>query len=403
MAGRRRWLANGLTVTYKGGVAGAVREGSMRNRAMSVGLLAAALATGPAAAQQRPSDLTARPAVPTDFVPERTAWGDPDFRGTWPLELVFRAGIPLERPEPYGDRAWMTDEEFAVRLAATPRANFALDAHADAPSGLADWLRSTPFGRRTSLIVDPANGRLPPMTPEGHALYAAGRNSFKDGQRIEWLTDLDSYDRCITRNLAAAILPWPENNGVRVFQSPGFVVLQLEVLGTRVIPVGHGERWPEALRSWMGQSLGHWEGDTLVIETGAILAGDSASSDLSKRASSPITGRPGGVVPMSAKARAVERLTMTGPNTIMYEITYSDPDVYTAPWTAAIEWTRDEGYRLYEFACHERNEVRHMITGSRAHRSLDQATPRGSGVPQQDGTGRWPFPPLDDTGEGQAE
>ena len=334
-------------------------------------------------------------AAQSTYSPARTEWGDPDLRGTWPLELVFKAGIPLERPEGYGERASMTDEEFARRLdtAARPNAIFSLD-EVSATSGLAEWLQSTPFGRRTSLIVDPPNGRLPPMTPDGSALYATGRNSFKDGQRIDWITDLDSYDRCITRN-AGAILPWPENNGIRVFQSPGFVVLQLEVLGTRVVPVGHGERWPEPVRSWMGQSIGHWDGGTLVIETNAMVAGDSASPDLARRGGSPINGRPGGVVPMSSKARAVERLTMTGPNTIAYEVTYSDPDVYTAPWTAAVEWTRDDGYRMYEFACHEGNTVRDMLTGSRAHRSLGQDDPRGSGNAQQDGTGRWTFPPLE--------
>jgi hypothetical protein len=332
-------------------------------------------------------------AQPT-YVPARTQWGDPDLRGTWPLELLSKAGIPLERPEGYGERASMTDDEFAQRLEAMGRPNaiFALDDAAAGTAGLSEWLQSTPFGRRTSLIVDPANGRLPPMTPEGRALYAAGRNSFKDGQPIDWLTDLDTYDRCIVRNLPAAIFPWPENNGIRIFQSPGFVVLQLEVLGTRVIPIGHGDRWPEPVRSWLGQSLGHWEGDTLVIETGAIVSGDSASPDLAKRASSPVSGRPNGVVPIGGKASVVERLTMTGPDTIAYEVTYSDPDVYTAPWTVAVEWTRNEEYRIYEFACHEGNTVREMITGSRAHRSLEADTPRGSGNPQQDGTGRWPFP-----------
>lgn len=337
--------------------------------------------------------LSAAATAQAPYVPDRTEWGDPDLRGTWPLEMVFKAGIPLERPEGYGERAWMNDEEFARRLeaASRPNTNFPLEDVVPTP-GLAEWLQATSFGRRTSLIVDPANGRLPTMTPEGRALYAAGRNSFKDGQRIDWITDLDSYDRCITRNLAAAILPWPENNGVRVFQSPGFVVLKLEVLGTRVIPVGHGERWPEPVRNWMGQSLGRWDGDTLVIETRAIVAGDSASPDLAQRAGSPISGRPNGVVPMSGKATAVERLTMTGPNTIAYEVTYSDPDVYIGPWTASAEWTRDDRYRIYEFACHEGNSVRDMITGSRAHRNLGQDTPRGSGIPGQDGTGRWPFP-----------
>jgi hypothetical protein len=102
---------------------------------------------------------------------------------------------------------------------------------------------------------------------------------------------------------------------------------------------------------------------------------------------------------MSRKAKAVERLTMTGPNTITYELTYSDPDVYTAPWTATVEWTRDDEYRLHEFACHEGNTVRDMIAGSRAHRTLGEDTPRGSGNAQQDGTGRWPFPPPSENAE----
>jgi len=332
------------------------------------------------------------------YAPARTEWGDPDLRGTWPLELQSKAGIPLERPQGYGERAALTDEEFAQRLAAaaTPNSIFALDPAASGTAGLGEWLQSTPFGRRTSLIVDPANGRLPPLTPEGRALYLAGRNSFKDGQPIDWLTDLDTFDRCIVRNLPAAIFPWPENNGIRIFQSPGYLVLQLEVLATRVVPIGHGERWPEPVRSWFGQSLGHWEGDTLVIETSAIVAGDSVSSDLAHRASSPVSGRPSGVMPIGPKARAVERLTMTGPDTIEYQVTYTDPDVFTAPWTAAVEWTRNDEYRIYEFACHEGNTVRDMITGSRAHRNLSEDSPRGSGNAQQDGTGRWPFPQQGD-------
>ena len=340
------------------------------------------------------SQAAAAQPEPGDYAPPRTAWGDPDFRGTWPIDRIADAGIPLQRPEAYGDRLWMTDEEFARRLeqATNTDSSFSQDVDANGTAGLAEWLRSTPFGRRTSLIVDPPNGRLPPMTPEGTALFAAGRSSWVDKQPIDWVTDLDSYDRCITRGLPSAILPWPNNNGVRVFQSPGYVALQLEVLGTRIVPIGHGERWPDAARSWSGRSLGHWEGDTLVIETSAIVAGDSASTDVSERAGSPVTGRGYGLVPMSEKAATVERLTRTGSNTMTYQVTYSDPEVYTAPWTAEFEWTRDDGYRLYEFACHEGNEVRHMITGSRAERRLGMATQRGIGNLQQDGTGKWPFP-----------
>jgi len=338
----------------------------------------------------------AQPAIAqAAHTPARTEWGDPDLRGTWPIDRVADASIPLQRPEAYGDRLLMTDEEFARRLeqAANTDASFSQDVDANGTTGLAEWLQSTPFGRRTSLIVDPPNGRLPPMTPEGKTLFDAGRSSWVEGQAIDWVTDLDAYDRCITRGLPAAILPWPNNNGVRIFQSPGFVVLQLEVLGTRIIPVGDGGQWPDGLRNWMGRSLGHWEGDTLVIETSAIVAGDSVSRDVSERAGSPITGRGYGLVPMSEQAATVERLTMTGPNTMSYRVTYSDPGVYAAPWTAEFEWTRNNGYRLYEFACHEGNQVREMITGSRAERRIGIGGPRGTGNAQQDGTGKWPFPP----------
>lgn len=118
----------------------------------------------------------------------------------------------------------------------------------------------------------------------------------------------------------------------------------------------------------MGDSRGHWEGNILVIETGNLIAGDSATSDMAHRSASPVTGRSHGTIPMGAAARVVERLTMTGPNTIAYQVTYSDPAVFTAPWTAEFEWTRDEGYRMYEYACNEGNEVRELISSSRAQR-----------------------------------
>jgi hypothetical protein len=304
------------------------------------------------------------------FVPTKTAWGDPDFTATWTSDRVSQAGIPLQRPEAAGSRPWLTEEEFAKRIEDARKSdgsyNEDIDAHGTV--GLASWVEATPFARRASLIVDPANGRLPPMTPRGEALFKAGRNSWVAGQPIDWVADLDSYDRCVERGVPSAILPWPNNNGVRVFQAPGYVVLQLEVLGTRIIPIGHGEPWPRAVRAWAGHSLGHWEGQTLVIETAGLVAGDSADGDVAKHSGSPITGRGGGVVPMSEQARTVERLTMTGPNTLTYRVTYSDPEVYTAPWTAEVEWTRDDSYRLYEYACHEGNAVRDWITASRAQR-----------------------------------
>jgi len=335
-------------------------------------LLALAGVAGPAAGQDAPG-------VSGDYLPNQTAWGDPDLRGVWPVERIYAANIPLERPEAFGDRQLMTDEEFAERLEAAKRSDegFRNEVDADGTEGLAAWLQSTAFGRRTSLIVDPANGRLPPLTPAGEALFKAGRNSWIDGQAIDWVTDLDSYDRCLPRGFPASMLPWPGGDGIRVFQSPGFVVLQLETLGTRIVPLAPVEPWPAAVSGWFGQSRGHWEGSTLVIETTNVVAGDSASRDVWRRAGSPLPGRDRGTIPTGARARTVERLTMTGPDTIAYRVTYTDPEVFTAPWTVELEWTREPGYRLYEFACHEGNvQIRDMITASRAQRKLDAAALR---------------------------
>jgi hypothetical protein len=318
-----------------------------------------------------PSHATAQDA-PGDYTPSRTAWGDPDFRGTWPIQNVWDAGIPLQRPERYEGREWQSDEEFATRLDEARRKDgaFANELRNTGTVGLADWLQSTRFARRTSLIVSPADGRLPPLTAEATGLAEAGRSSWKNGQQVEWIDDLDSFDRCIIRGFPAQMLPQPYNDGIRVFQSPGYVVLQLETFGTRVIPLDLPDRWGSSLRSWLGSSRGHWEGDTLVIETTNIVAGDSATREMSKRAGSPVSGRENATIPMSAEARTLERLTMTGPDTIAYEVTYTDPEVFTAPWTAAFEWTRDDSYVIYEYACHEGHEsIRTMIEATRKLRA----------------------------------
>ena len=331
---------------------------------------------GPAAGQPAEFDPDAAPAGPDDYVPERTAWGDPDFRGTWPSEQIYLADIPLERPEAFGNRLAMSDEEFAERLEAAKRsdADFENDVNDEGTVGLVNWLQATPFGRRTSQLAEPANGRLPPMTPEGEMLFKAGRTSWNDGQAIDWITDLDTYDRCVSRGFPASMLPWPSNDAIRIFQSPGFVVLQIEVLGTRVIPLEPSEAWPAAVRAWLGHSRGHWEGDTLVIETTNIVAGDGASGDVWRRAASPLSGRSYATIPVGEHASTVERLAMTGPDTLTYAVTYTDAAVFTAPWTIELEWTRDPTYRLHEFACHEGNvQVRDMINASRAQRRLDAA------------------------------
>ena len=349
-----------------------------RDLTASIAVVALAAAAGAAGKAAR-KDLTAVPPVATKYVPKRTPWGDPDFRATWSGDNLARAGVEFERPKEQGERLWLTDEEYAKRLEAARKSDADKDdvnAHLmpDNTIGLATWMQSTPFGRRTSMIVSPADGRLPPLTPRGEALFKAGRDSWNKGQPIDWVSDLDALDRCITRGFPAAMLPTDRDNdsGIRVFQAPGYVVFQLEVLGTRIVPIGKSGAWPDAVRGWLGQSRGHWEGNTLVIETANIHPGDSADGNAAKRGASPSSSNP--TLPTGNKASAVERLTMIGPGKLIYQVTYTDPDVFTALWTAEIEWTREDHYQMYEFACHEGNrQVRDLITSSRAQRAKDGA------------------------------
>ena len=339
----------------------------------------AAVLAGPtgALAQQSPADLSVLPPVSTDFTPKKTAWGDPDFRGTFPIENLNGVRILFQRPKAYGNRFFLTDAEYAKRLAAAEKsdASFSEGLNGRGTQGLVGWVKTAPFAHRTSMLVDPADGQLPALTPQAQALYKAGRSSWVPGQEYDWVDDFDTWDRCISRGFPASMFPFRYNNGIRIFQSPGYVEIHLEMLGDRIIPIGRDGHWPAPVEAWMGNSRGHWEGRTLVIETTNIKSGDSVSHDPLKRAASPLNMATQGVpplntIPTSTQAKTVERLTLTDANTITYEITYSDPEVFTAPWTARFDWTRDDKYQMYEYACHEGDvQVRNYITSSRAHRA----------------------------------
>lgn len=340
--------------------------------------LAAALG-GAAAAQERPADLTELPPVPTHYTPERTSWGDWDFTATYQIEFMNAGRILFQRPKEYGHRVWVTDEEFARRLAAAERSDAAYSPEGQGinypgSQGLAEWMRTSPFGKRTSLLVSPADGQLPPLTAEGQRKFEQGRTGWVPGQEYDWVTDFDTWDRCITRGFPASIFPNRYNNGIRVWQAPGYIVIQMEMLGLRVIPIGNTPPWPAQVEQWMGHSRARWEGKTLVIETSNIQSGDAVSRDPNGRSAAPVQvtmigGAPFNTIPMSNRTRIVERLTMTGPDTLMHELTYSDPETFTAPWTTRIEWVRDDGYQFYEYACHEGNDaIRGYISSSRAKR-----------------------------------
>jgi hypothetical protein len=301
--------------------------------ATAVGL---AMLVSAAAAQDKP-----RP-----WNPPKTPWGDPDLRGTWPLDTLGRT--PLQRPAQFGERAALTDEEYDKALkAAAVTAGAAEREEKDNRLGNGHWLESGKPLRQTSLIVEPANGRLPPLTANGQQLAAVMKSSWTE-KAFDSPADFNSLDRCITRGLVSSMTPFPYNNGVRIFQSPGYVVMQLEMVHeTRIIPLDGRPPLPGAMRTWLGDSHGHFEGKTLVIETGAF-NGQSPMTVVSSRANS---------IPTSPSMHVVERLTPTGPDSIQYEARVEDPDILTQPWRMSFPWTRNDHYRFFEYACHEGNSA----------------------------------------------
>lgn len=350
-----------------------------RTKLMLAAISAAAISlTMPAVAQDAPADLTVLQPVPTDYDPPRTSWGAPDLRGTYPIDNI--ASIPMQRPAQFGDRFYLTDEEYNARLEQASGSDERYAAEDEAGTiGFGHWVESDASGRRTSLLVSPADGQLPEMTEWAQQMYESGRSSWTPNTFFDWVDDFDTWDRCVTRGFPASMFPFRYNNGIRIHQAPGNVVISLEMIhDARVIPIvanraeAQAMRWPEEVRAWMGQSIGWWDGNTLVIETTNIEHGDSATEDVYARGPSPLNMATMGVppfntIPTSPQANVVERLTMTGPDSIVYELTYSDPQVYTAPWTARLDWTRNEEYEFFEYACHEGNvQIRNYITAAAA-------------------------------------
>jgi hypothetical protein len=326
-----------------------------------------------------PADLTRVPRMP-NYRPRKTSWGDPDLRGTWPVDSL--GGLPLERNEAQGNRVFLTREEYRTtteRMRASREA-YAREAKEDR-IGMGHWVEMTGAGHRTSLLIDPPNGRLPPLTEEGKRRAALMRSSWVPGQTFESAEDFDNWDRCVTRGFPASMLPFRYNNGVRIFQSPGYVTIALEMLGTRVIPIA-GERWPAAVDGWLGHSVGRWEGNVLVVETTNIKPGASALN------MGTMGAPPNNTLPMSAEARVTERFALADRNTLVYEMTLSDPVVWRAPFTVRMDIPRNDKYRFFEYACHEGNvQIRNYVTADRARRDQERTEAQAT-LALQTGGGR---------------
>jgi len=335
------------------------RHAKMRHIGFAVA--AAALAVGTADAQRR-NQLTYPDGSPLPM----TEWGDPDLQGMWPIMHLFTT--PLQRPENFGERELRTAEEIAQAQASMERRDANYHAMVNNKQlGMGGWAESTTTVDAialTSLISYPPNGRFPELTARGEAL----RPQFgSDDTRTVFdspTEDFDSWDRCITRGLPNSMLPFNYNNGIRIIQSPGFVVIDLEMIHeSRIIPVDDRPPLESEIKQWMGESRGYWDGPTLVIET-SNFNGEVNMTNVG------IPGSPRGDTPSTTGMRTTERLTRVSDDRINYEMTIEDPEVLTDKWTIRYPMMLDNTYQFFEYACHEDNTaVRNFIETSRYERA----------------------------------
>lgn len=252
--------------------------------------------------------------------------------------------VPFERSPEHGTRATLSGEEIAARDAA-------LEAALGAPVPPQAWLHPgwNEMGRApglTSLVVDPNDGRLPAMTDDGARRAEEWRTKSAPAFPYAGPADLRPYDRCITRGVLGSAFPNVYSAGMQILQAPGFVIILHEMIHeARVIPLDRRPHVSAAIRSYMGDPRGWWEGDTLVVET----------TNFNGRTGS--YGRNGDGNPTSTALRLVERFRLRDARSLLYEVRVEDAQTWVRPWTVAFPLSRDEDYVIYEYACHEGNHA----------------------------------------------
>lgn len=325
--------------------------------------MAVVMVSLPAAGQQGPT---------TNWTPSRTAWGDPDLQGVY----TFATQTSVERPKELGGKAVYSEAELAElaeRSEAARRAREERPADPTKPPGGYDavWTASE-RGRltgRTSLIVDPEDGRMPALTPRAQKIRAdieaeeAARTIGNDTIYNSW-ADHSLYTRCFARPIPR--LGQAYNHGVQILQMPGYVAIHYESMhDVRIIPVDGRPHADPNIRQLNGDSRGRWEGNTLVVDS-------TNFSDKQRFGPNWFNGDGWEGLPQG-NMRLTERFTKVDANTIEYVITVEDPAMYTRPWTIVLPWRADDpNYQkpedLYEFACHEGNYrmMEDALSGSQA-------------------------------------
>jgi hypothetical protein len=323
-------------------------------------------------------------ATPKGWKQPKTPWGEPDIQST--LNMMQTAFMPLERcatsyrpgaPPCDMNKRWLTEEEYNQRVEAAKAPDRSRELFKQGNLGGAIQAGVTDPGipqRQTNLIQDPPNGLLPDLTPEAKRRGLLMRSDWAlPGQDLTFdgPQDFDSWDRCITRGMPSSMMHYYYNGGFKIMQAPGVVVFSLEMIHeARVIYTDGRPPVSSNIKQWMGESRGHWEGDTLVVETTNYREGPPMIN--LAVAGSP----PGNHFPMSDQMKTTERITRLNDDAYLYEIKTEDPVVLTRSFTVRYPMRNDPGYLMPEYACHEDNTiVRNYTTTNRYERAHPKPEP----------------------------
>jgi hypothetical protein len=303
----------------------------------------------------------ARPKASVSSTADRTADGHPDLQGVW----FFGTLTPLERPADLAGRTHLTDEEIAAiekRAASRPESFGLFGDHS-----------KYVFDKRTSLIVDPADGKVPARTPAGEKRQADRDAARRAADNPE---DLPVYERCILGfNAGPPIIPGGYNQNIQLFQTRDYVVIENEMNhNSRIVPLDGRPHLPTHLRQWNGDSRARWEGDTLVVTTTNFMSTGTGTLMLDGN-----RARPGVGWSPDENLTLIERFKLADSDTLIYEFTITDLTVWSKPWTVSIPMTRSDSH-LYEYACHEGNyDFGNILSGARAiEKAGDAAIKTGS-------------------------
>ncbi|MFS8609228.1 MAG: hypothetical protein LOD94_14735 [Gammaproteobacteria bacterium] len=342
----------------------------------------------------KPSEANHFIETPEGWVHPMTPWGDPDIQAT--LDMMQASRVPLERcADSYRPGAepcdmsmrWWPEDVFNARM---EEYRNQVDRYAELMArDLAAAMRAGFQANRipqaqTNLMVDPPGGLLPPLTLEGKLrAYEMGSDWALPGEDItfDWVDDFDSWDRCVTRGMPSMMMPYRYNGGFRIWQTPGYVVFQTEMIHeARIIPLDGREHLAPEIRQWLGDSRGYWDGTTLVVETTNYPDGMAINNPLINLA---VQGSPAGNrFAHSDQIKTVERIIRLNDDTWLYEITTEDPVILTRPFTVRYPMRHDPNYGWPEYACHEGNTiVRNFTETNRYERAHPTPEPEQAPVP----------------------